>query len=76
MSAARYTGVVSHLDEATGFAEISVTGMQPVMAEFAALKRIGADKLGVVVDFSHGVLVGKNEISGAVDITRPTGLAK
>jgi hypothetical protein len=63
----RHTGVVCHLDEATGYGEIAVVGMQPVSVDFAALRRCGADKLGAVIDFEHGVLAGGT--SGAVNLT-------
>jgi hypothetical protein len=69
MSTPRYAGTVSHVDEASAYAELAVVGMQPVSVDLAALRRVGADKIGTVVDFEHGVLLGGN--SGAVNITKP-----
>jgi hypothetical protein len=66
----RHTGVVCHLDEATGYGELAVQGMQPVSVDFAALRRCGADKLGAVVDFEFGVY-GPAGISGATNLTKP-----
>ena len=69
---ARHTGTVSHLDPATGYGELAVEGRQPVAVDRAELRRVGADKLGVIVDFEDDVLPGGH--SGAVRLPRPEGV--
>ncbi|HYU13853.1 MAG TPA: hypothetical protein VEK82_14845 [Stellaceae bacterium] len=65
----RHSGRVCYLDPAGAFGEIAVTGMVPVAVDGDALRRVNADAIDVVVDFSFGVL--PNGTSGAVDVTRP-----
>lgn len=68
MSLGRFSGTVCHLDEATNYAEIACVGCQPISVDFAALRRVGADRIGAPVTFEHGVLAGGN--SGATNIAR------
>jgi hypothetical protein len=53
----------------TGYGELAVEGRQPVAVDCAGLRRLGADKLGVIVDFEDGVLPDGH--SGAMRLSRP-----
>ena len=63
----RYTGIVSHLDDATNFGEVDPHGAHlPIPVSRADLRRIGADKVGTVVSFEFGVPAGTS--GGAVNV--------
>ena len=72
----RYSGVVSFIDEADGFAEISMEGHAPVVCNLAELRAIGGDAIGCRIDFEHGSVrlrhaVGPAGPSGAVRLSKP-----
>ena len=70
--AARHTGRVSHWNAVADFGEIECPGMAPVGVNGADLRRIGAAKVGTVVDFELGVMGGSHyPASGATNVTRP-----
>ena len=63
----RHTGIVTHLDVDSDHGEITAPGMGPHSCTASELRRIGADKLGVAVEFEFGALAGGN--SGAVRLS-------
>ena len=57
MSGGRHTGIVTHLDAELDHGEITAPGFGPHSCTVAELRRIGADKLGAVVEFAFGTSV-------------------
>ena len=71
----RHSGVVSFIDEADNFGEISMEGHAPVVCGLTELRRIGAAAIGTVVDFEFGTVGniggGIGNTSGAVKLSKP-----
>jgi hypothetical protein len=53
---ARYAGVVSHLDDTTGFGELTVEGMQPLAVSRVELRAIDCDRIGARLSFEIGTV--------------------